>query len=244
VAYMGVVGQWTELGKEWLDSEAELDEESGWKFHPELGIYYDEYWPIIHHAQLGWLQISIDHNHVIRLDSPFIGKYRIMQEDEFDDAIYIFTEDLYDPEYPTYGTPIYVNLTREPGDPYVFYDHSTESYIDRLPGMTVIEETWDLNDLVEAEYYQAQLAAQYLRNEIADGGYWSDMRRYVDEVVYHRNYTNYLGWQGYHYSDENETGNLRTFWMDKFYERLYYIDDYVIQAQTDFQNATNVLLSE
>ena len=242
--YQRVVGFWTEKGKEWLDSEAEVSDD-GWKYHPELGIYWDQNWPIIKHAQLGWLKVDIDEEHVIRVDSPFIGKFRIMQEDGYDNAIYIFTENLYDPEIPTYGVPIYVDLTREPGDPYAFYDHAVEAYIDRLPGLTVIEDTWDLNSMVESEYYQTQLGAQYLRNEIAaDENYWSQMRWYVDDVVYHRNYTNYIGWEGYHYSDENETGNLRTFWMDKFYERLYYIDDYVIQAQVDFQNATNVLLSQ
>ena len=242
--YLSVIDYWTDANREWLETGSEVDEESGWKYNPELGIYYDEFWPIIQHAQLGWLKIGIDENQVISLDSPFIGKFRIMKEDDFENAIYIQSVTIADPEEPMYGTPIYVNLTREPGDPYVFYDHSVNAYIDRLPGMTVIQDTWDLNNMVEAEYYQAQLAAQYLRNTIADEGYWSNMRKFVDDVVYHRNYTNYIGWQGYHYSDENETGNLRTFWMDKFFERLYYIDDYVIQAQTDFQSATNVLLNE
>jgi len=245
-AYLGVVGFWTEKGKEWLDSEAEVDEESGWKYHPELGFYYDEFWPLIKHAQLGWLQIDIDKDHVIRIDSPFIGKYRIMQDDGFEHAIYIFTEDLCDPEYPSYGVPIYVNLTREPGDPYVFYDHATLTYIDRLPGMTVIKDTWDLNRIMEAEYEQIQWAVQYLRNEIANNSkYWTTMRFWVDDVVYHRNFCNKIGWEGYHYANENETGNLRRFWMqDIFLRRLYEIDEFVRQSQDEYQNATNVLLSE
>ena len=170
-----------------------------------------------------------------------MGNIESCRDDGFEHAIYIFTEDLYDPENPTYGTPYYVSLTREPGDPYAFYDHSVNAYIDRLPGMTVIEDSWDLNSLVESEFYQTQLNAQYLRNEIADQGYWSNMREFVDEVVYHRNYTNFIGWQGYHYAKENET-TFKKFWMGKFYERMLEIDDYVIQAQTDFQSATDVLL--
>jgi len=247
-AYLNLVGFWTEKGKEWLDSEA-VDNGDGWKYHADLGVYYDEYWPIIKHAQLGWLKASIDENHVIRVDSPYIGKYTIMQNDGFEHAIYIYTEDssqddvLSVPEYTVYGTPIYVNLLKEPGDKDVFYDHAISAYVDRLPGMTVVGDTWALNNMVESEYYQTQLAAQYLRNVVADSGYWSDMRSFVDQVVYHRNYTNYIGWEGYHYSDENESGNLRKFWMDKFYERLYYIDDYVIQAQGDFQTATDILLN-
>ncbi len=243
-AYLTITGFWTQKGKTWLD-EGVTEEADGWKFNPELGAYYDEFFPIINHKQLGWLKVSIDSANVVHLDSPFIGKYRIMKDDLFEEAIYIQSEEIIDPEAPLLGTAIYVSLLREPGDQYAFYDHAVEAYIDRLPGMTVIEDTWDLNSMVEAEYYQAQLAAQYLRNEVAaDQNYWSQMRWFVDNVVYHRNYTNYIGWEGYHYSDENETGNLRTFWMDKFYERLYYIDDYVIQAQVDFQNATNVLLSQ
>lgn len=251
-AYLNLVGFWTAKGKEWLDSEAE-DNEDGWKYHPDLGVYHDEHWPIIKHAQLGWLKIGIDQNRVIRLDSPFIGKYTVLQNDGLPNAIYIYTEDITQddvliyPENTVYGVPFYVDLLREPGDPYCFADHSFEpaAFIDRLPGMTVVEDTWDLNSLVESEYYQTQLSAQSLRVEIASfETSWSYMRKYVDDVVYHRNYTNYIGWEGYYYSDENETGNLRTFWMDKFYERLYYIDDYVIEAQTNYQSATDVLLSE
>jgi len=239
--FLRISGFWTSKGKEWLDEGAE-DNGDGWKYNRELGIYADREWPMIKHAQLGWLKIDIDKDHVIRLDSPFIGTFRVMQNDGFEHAIYIFTENLEDPDYPTYGVPYYVNLTREPGDIHAFYDHSINSYMDRLPGMTVVEDTWDLNSLVEAEFYQTQLAAQYLRNDIADGGYWSNLRSWVDQVVYHRNYTNYIGWEGYHYSAEHETGNLRKFWMDKFLERLYYIDGYVVQAQTEFQAATDAIL--
>ena len=81
--------------------------------------------------------------------------------------------------------------------------------------MTVVEKTWDLNDMMEAEYVEIQWALQYLRNEIAyENRYWSIMRRWVDDVVYYRNYCNRIGWEGYHYASENETGNLRNFWMN------------------------------
>ena len=86
IEYLRVAGYWTEKGKEWLDAEADVDEESGLKYHPELGIYWDEHWPIIRHAQLGWLKVSIDQEHVIRLDSPYVGQFRIMQEDGNENA--------------------------------------------------------------------------------------------------------------------------------------------------------------
>ena len=244
--YLRMQGHWTAKGKEWLDSEAE-DNEDGWKYHPELGIYHDENWPIIKHAQLGWLKVEMDADRVIRIDSPFIGKFRIMQDDGFENAIYIYTENFDNPESPTYGVPYQVSLLHEPGDPQAFYDHATESHLDRLPGMTVVQDAWDLNSQLEAEFVQTQQATQNLRNEIArigwEGTYWSNMRRYVDEVVYHRNYTNYIGWEGYHFADENETVH-RDFWMGKFYERMVSIDDYVGQAQGEFEAATTVILDE
>src|SRR5690606_2818553 len=134
--YLRMQGHWTAKGKEWLDSEAE-DNEDGWKYHPELGIYHDEKWPIIKHAQLGWLKVEMDADRVIRIDAPFIGKFRIRQDDGFENAIYIYTENFDDPESPTYGVPYQVSLLHEPGDPQAFYDHATESHLDRLPGMTV-----------------------------------------------------------------------------------------------------------
>jgi len=245
IEYLRVAGFWTEKGKEWLDSEA-LDNGDGWKYHPELGIYHDEKFPLIKHAQLGWLTVSIDQDRVIRLDSPFIGKFRILQEDGVEDQIGIFTENLEDPEYPSYGELITVNLLQEPGETDTFYDKSIESYLDRLPGMTVVEDIWDLNRMMEAEYEQIQWALQYLRNEIAayDVRYWSNMRRWVDDVVYHRNYCNVIGWEGYHYASEHETGNLRSFWMnDTFLRRLYEIDDFVRESQDEYQVATDVILS-
>ena len=243
--YLRLEGHWTAKGKQWLDAEA-IDNGDGWKYHPELGIYHDAHWPILKHAQLGWLQVDIDPDHVIRLDSPFIGKFRIMQNDGFENAIYIFTENTEDPDNPKYGIPFYVSLLREPGDAFAFYDHSINAYLDRLPGMTVVQDAWDLNSLVEAEFYQTQVAAQELRNQIAavdsDSFYWSNMRRLVDEVVYHRNYTNTIGWEGYHFARQNAIP-FRQFWMDKFFERLFYIDDYVVQAQHEFQAATDALLT-
>ena len=243
-AYLTITGFLTEKGKIWLD-ESVTEEVDGWKFSPELGAYYDESFPIIKHKQLGWLKVSIDSANVIHLDSPFIGKYRVKKDDGFDHAIYIQSEDITDPDNPVLGVAIYVDLMREPGNSYTFYDHAVDAFIDRLPGMTIIEDTWDLNSMVEAEFRQAQWAEQYLRNEIvADDYYWSQMRWFVDDVVYHRNYTNDIGWEGYHYSNDNETGNLRAFWMDKFLERLYKIDIFVGQAQDEYQNATNVLLNQ
>jgi hypothetical protein len=169
-----------------------------------------------------------------------------MQDDGFQNAIYIFTEQTDDPDNPSYGIPYYVSLLRDPGDAFAFYDHSINAYLDRLPGMTVVQDAWDLNALVEAEFYQTQVAAQGLRNLIAavdaDDFYWSNMRALVDEVVYHRNYTNLIGWEGYHFARENPIP-YRQFWMDKFFERLYFIDDYVVQAQQEFQAATDALLT-
>jgi len=240
-AYLNLSGFWTEKGKAWLDSEAE-DMESGWKYHPDLGLYYDVNFPLIKHAQLGWLTVSIDENHVIHLDSPFLGTFDVMQNDGFAHAIYIYHVNREDPEHPVYGVPFYVNLLREPGDPYAFYDHSINAYLDRLPGMTVVKSTWDLNSMVESEFEATQWQAQYLKNEIAANGSWSKMRDFVDKIVYHRNYTNVIGWEGYRYSREHESGNLKTFWMNKFLERLYYIDTYVVEAQSEYQSATDVKL--
>ena len=76
IEYLRLTGWWTAKGKEWLDSESE-DNGDGWKYHPDLGVYHydEELFPIIKHAQLGWLTIDIDQDHVIRLDLLLLGNF-------------------------------------------------------------------------------------------------------------------------------------------------------------------------
>jgi len=202
--YMRISGYWTEEGKNWLDSGI-TDEMDGWKFHPDLGVYYDKNWPKIKHAQLGWGELEIDQNHVMKFTSPFLGTFEILQNDQNEQIINI-AEVLNDsdPDNPIYGSPYAVFINRDLGSPYVFYDYQTESYIDQLPEMTLIEDIWDLNKLMETSYRKTQETAADLRLEIAsDTRLWGIMRKWVDQVVFYRDFTNYIGWEGYYYANEN-----------------------------------------
>ncbi len=242
--YLRISGFWTAKGKDWLDSGI-TDEVDHWKFHPDLGAYYDEFWPVIKHAQLGWGELEIDQDHAMKLTSPFLGTFQILHNDQNEQIINIAeVVDDSDPDHPSYGSPHAVFIHRDLGSPYVFYDYQTESYIDRLPLMTLIEDTWDMDELMQASFRKAQESARDLRLEIAsDTRLWGIMRKWVDQVVFYRNLTNHIGWEGYHFAVDNESGNLKTFWKEYFLRRLHEIDEVTGQAQADYQAGENQILS-
>lgn len=253
-----LVGHWTLKAKKLLDDEA-VDNGDGWKYHPSIGVYYDEKYPIIKHAQLGWLTLEADAQMNMRINSPFIGKnmshygresrsignYLILKDDDLENAIYIYLEDISNPEAPTYASPFFVNLLALPGDEFAFFDHGTDGgYLTTLENLPIFKDSWEYNRVTEALFVKAQESDQLLRNTIEEGGNWSDMRRLVDDVQYYRDLINLISWEAYHYASENETGNLREFWMDHFLLLLYTIGPFVVSSQNDYQDATDILLAQ
>ena len=243
--YLKMAGHWLEIGKQLLDATA-TDEGDGWKWSDQFGLYYDANFPIVKHAQLGWVKVDVFADMTLSIDSPVFGKFRTYEDNEENrenHRIYIYRESIYPefaPEYKKYGDQTYlVNLLADSTGNNVFYNHTTGLYEQTIENSPNFDQIGEIYHQAELEFGKVQQTIADMSDAMVIGTTWGEMtqlRQYAEE---HRLYTLFYAREAYRYAlDELSPGGWRDFWMEKSLDIITRIDSVVGSAQDQWQAYT------
>ena len=236
--YLRVSGYWTAKAKEQLDDEAQVME-GGWKYHPSIGLYYDAYFPIVKHAQLGWVVMSYNADGSFSIDSKYYGKLRSALNPP-PHGLYLYRENP-NPELSYLpGTYYYVNLLANENTQHVIFNHTTGTWsrtIDDTPDLNTINKLYAAAEKVFGMTQQSSaeaVNAAFLTN-------WGDVREKLKETEENRMLMILYTFDAYRYANQHLTGNQAQFWRGNCSYLLSFIDQYLFDAQVQYQNFVNRL---
>ncbi len=232
--YLRLTGFWTGQAKLKIEAEAEVLE-AGWKFHPEFGLFYDANFPIVKHAQLGWVKIEALADSTIRLKSNFFGEFRTLAN-EPENGIYIYRENI-DPELINQPGDIYfVSLLADKESEQIFYNQTTLTWQTSLadePLFVTTKEHYNAAEMMFAKTQETSdqtIVASFLTD-------WSEVRMKLAETEENRLFTILYGEEAYQFAEEfEESDSLREFWKTQATDLTTRIDNVLIDAQTAYQN--------
>jgi hypothetical protein len=231
--YLRIAGYWTQQLKERLDASA-LELEDGWKYHNDIGIYFDEHFPIIKQAQLGWLELEGLPDQTIRLNSQYFGSFRTLP-DEFPNAMYIYRENI-DPELIHQpGDIYYVNLRADETTEKRYYNHTTAIWSTAIADeplfITSAEHYFAAERMfVKTQESSAQTVSRSFLND------WSDVLKGLRETEKNRTFTILYANESFWYAHRNEPNpRLKEAWRNSSMSLLNRIDEQLINAQIAFQ---------
>ena len=149
--YLYLSGFYTEQGIERILSEAEMftlpdalegeveDVTSTWLYHPETGlIFFDENnFPLVKHAQLGWVDISFTSSETIRVQSEYFEPI-VSWPNPPDNGLYVVRPNE-DPDDNSPETVYYINFLANEIEDRVVFNHSTNTWSLSLDNAPVLE---------------------------------------------------------------------------------------------------------
>ncbi|MCG8525439.1 MAG: sialate O-acetylesterase [Opitutales bacterium] len=240
--FLRVDGFWQEQTKALLDEEAILDEETGWKWHPSIGIYYDVNFPYIKHKQLGWLILDAYADGSLLFSSPINGEFRTLLNDGDDNGLYIYRQNE-NPEIIAPGDTYFVNLVAEPGSEIAIYDHQLAEWSETLLEAPKFESADDFYYNSEKHFIDVQIAVDRLKNGKLYGLNWMEMTESLKNAEKSRIYTILYAQESFKAALEMEESPLKDFWLEKTMEIIDRIDAIFIQGQDAWAQYTADLFS-
>jgi hypothetical protein len=241
--YLRMSGHWLAKGKELLDATATVMD-GGWKWSDQFGLYYDgDYtaeFPLIKHAQLGWVKIDAYADSTLSIESPIYGKFRTTTE-HGENEIRIYRENLADPEDESIGDTYGVNLLATSADQGIFYNYNLGVWQQTIDDNPVLDQVDVINRVAELEYAHTQQAISDMTVATALGTTWSHMTQLLKTAELHRLYTIHFAGDAYHFANNNLSGWPREFWTEHSLELINRIDAEVIAAQDSWSAYTTAL---
>ena len=200
-AMMALDGTWLSAMRGMLTEQSE-DLGDGWKSHPIYGVYYDknlyhERFPLIKHAQLGWVKLSVNADQIVQLESTDYGQINVSRE-SWAGGFYLHRQ-VEDPELRPYqrGDEFYVNVAADEDEPRKFYNHTINEWVSSIDGAPEYKTILDYYLRAERQFGKTQelvLQTQISANE----GNWSATRKNLIEAELSHNLTVLYGeeaWQ-------------------------------------------------
>ncbi len=195
-ALMALDGTWLSAVQEMMNEQSE-DLGEGWKSHPVFGMYFDENFPVIKHAQLGWVKLSVNADQIVQLESTDYGQINVSRE-SWAGGFYLHRQ-VDDPELRPYqrGDEFYVNVAADEDEPRKFYNHTINEWVSSIDGAPEYKTILDYYLRAERQFGKTQelvLQTQISANE----GNWSATRKNLIEAELSHNLTVLYGeeaWQ-------------------------------------------------
>ena len=236
--YLKITGHWLEIGKQLLDATA-TDEGGGWKWSDQLGLYYDANFPIVKHAQLGWVKVDVFADMTLSIDSPVFGKFRTYEDSEENrenSRIYIYRESIYPEfalEYCKYGDQTYlVNLLADNTANNVFFNHTTGLFEQTIDNSPNFDQAGEIYHQAELEFGKTQQVLTDMTVAISLGTTWSEMTQLLKQAEQDRLYTIYYANDAIRFaSTELPAGAWRDFWIERSQDLIDRINSEVEMVQ-------------
>ena len=232
-ALMAMDGTWLAAVQEMMNEQSE-DLGDGWKSHPVFGMYFDENFPVIKHAQLGWVKLSVNADQIVQLESTDYGQINISPE-SWTGGFYLHRE-VSDPELRPFkrGDEFFVNIAADEDEPRKFYNHTINEWVSSIDDAPEYETILDYYLRAERQFGKTQEALVKTQGSAREGN-WSATRLHLVETEWSRYFTILYAQEAWKVIGESKISRQDgDVWRARVMDLISRIDGVLIDAQQSY----------